>query len=371
MFRMSSHRRIRAPHWAVFAATGLIAGTAFATPGLATQTEISALTPGIVAGFNDETVQEFIRQNPEEGELRFTLSPEDRQQIVTLGLAAAAFRDVIVKNGFAGGDALTDKDTAVLSKALDLGPAGPPPALWRSFFEGSVLALGDALAPVKRVGFYNPVVDGWVMTDWAMKDDQLSLTVAHAVTGAVLRGEPEGEGQMPEWTRVTDVSVVGALAQSHKKAVETFRSIHPVASRQPPPAPQFDVHAQRRTIEVRLGALRRSLNVLGRPALMAATRQFLDALYSGSPMRLAGLIKGGSTASVHWVNGLLTPLRDRFQPTGVMRQADALTVMFGVPENGRWVLMARYGGAADGGAPELDSVSFIDLVTAEKARAEP
>lgn len=371
MLSMSLEPRTRLRRSMLRLGACLIFATGFSAPGFANAIEISALTPGVVAGFNDETIQDFIRQNPDDGELRFNLSVEDRQEIVALGLVAAEFRQAIVRRGLAQGGSLTDDAKALLTGALGLGQGGPPPVLWETFFAGSVVSLGNALGSAKRVGFYNPVVDGWLMTDWTATDAGLSLTGAHVVTGAVLRGETEDTIEMPTWTKVSDMSVVGALAESHRKSVESFRAIHPVASREPLPSPEFDTRAQRQAVEIRLGALRRSLSVLGRPALTSATQQFLDALYSGDPMRLADLVDGGSTASVHWVNGLLTPMRDQFRPTGVVRQGDDVTVMFGIPQNGRWLLLARYGQAEANGAAKLTAVSFIDLVTAENGRAVP
>ena len=143
---------------------GLVSAMALAVPSLATAVEIAAITPELVTGFNTESVQNFIVRHPSEGELKFGLSAEDRQRIVQLGLTAVEFRAAMVAAGASEGGAVSESDLGTFSAALELGPEGPLSALWRSFFRGSIVSMGHALAPVKRVGFYNPLVDGWLMT---------------------------------------------------------------------------------------------------------------------------------------------------------------------------------------------------------------
>ena len=60
---------------------GLVSALALVVPNLATAVEISAITPALVAGFNAESVQDFVLKQPYEGELKFGLSAEDRQRI--------------------------------------------------------------------------------------------------------------------------------------------------------------------------------------------------------------------------------------------------------------------------------------------------
>ncbi len=346
---------------------GLVSALAMA--GLAGPAQGAGDT-ALATGFNEASIQEFILENPDEDESKLALAAEDRQRIVQLALTAVAFRQAMAETGPSEAGAVRENDLALFATALELAPEGPLAALWRSFFQGTIVSMGHGLAPVKRVGFYNPLVDGWLMTDWSETDEGLTLTEVHSVTGGVLRGEPVTGLDLPAWTRMDDKSVLGAVALAHDQAAQAFWSIHPLTAQRPAPVPTFDTHAQRQIIESRLGAVRRSLNALGRPAFESATREFLDSLYSGDPMRLANLVEGGSTASVHWVNGLLTPLRLQFRPTGVFHHPGGVTVAYGVPDNGRWLLFARYR-PEEADALVLNSVDFIDLVTAEKGRAEP
>jgi hypothetical protein len=116
--------------------------------------------------------------------------------------------------------------------------------------------------------------------------------------------------------------------------------------------------------------MRRSLSVLNQPAYLDATRSFLDGVDSGDPTELAALVDGADTASLHWVSGLLTPIRSRFQPTGVIRQNEGVTVLFGIPQNGRWVLVANYGLEPGDQPLSLQSIGFVDLNVAESWRTE-
>lgn len=341
-----------------------------APPAVGAQVEITAVNRETVAEFTATFIKEFTRQNPDEAELTFGLAPEQRQAIVELAVTAAEFREAMAAAASGQGGAAAQDDIDLFTKSLELGPDGPPPALWRSFFQGSVIAVGHALAPVKRAGFYNALVDGWILADWAPDKEGLSLVGVRAVPGAVVRYQEVTGIQLPPWTRMTDESVITALGAAHREAMRAFKARYPlVSTRQPPDSAADRRRSDRQIVESRLGAMRRSLGILGRPAFVAATRAFLDSVDSGDPRRLRSLIagKGPASAVVHRVSGLLTPIRSQFRPTGVVHRPDGITVMFGVPVNGRWVLAARYKPEKGDEALVLQSIGFIDLISAEKS----
>ncbi len=343
-----------------------------APPALGAQADVAVLNPATVADFTTAFIRDFSQRNPDEAELTFGLSPEERQAIVEFAVTAAEFREAMAATTPAPDAAVAEGDIDVFTTALELGPDGPPPALWRSFFEGSVIAVGHALAPVKRAGFYNPLVDGWIMADWVADDDGLSLAGVYAVPGSVVRFQEVAGIELPGWTLMTDESVVTALAVTHGEAMRAFKTRYPLTATERPLDSAADSRrSDRQIVESRLGAMRRSLGVLGRPAFVVATRAFLDGVDSGDPRRLRSLIAGeGPAAAVHRVSGLLTPIRTQFKPIGVVRRPDGITVVFGVPTNGRWVLAARYSPENGDEALVLQSVGFIDLISAEKGRTE-
>ncbi len=357
---------------AALLAAGLASvAAAGAAPVFAAQGGIVAFDPQSVAAFNAGTIKKFTEENPLEGELAFGLTAERRQAILDLVAVAAEFRQGMAAEGAEISEPVSRKDLDLFAKAFELGPDGPPPALWRSFFQGSVAYVGHALAPVKRVGFYNPVVDGWVMTDWSKGDEGLELSGVRAVPGEVIRGRPVNRFELPAWMKMAEESAVTALAKGHRDSVHGFTRRHPLLAKRPPSdraAAGRKIH--RRIVESRLGAIRRSLSALGRPAILSATKELLASIDSGDPARLRRLTNGNGSVPVQWVTGLLTPIRSQLRPTGVLRRPDGLTVVFGVPTNGRWILVAGYA-PEDGEKPVArQSVAFLDLVTAENWRPD-
>ncbi len=332
---------------------------------------VVAFNPQSVAAFNAETIKKFTAENPLKGELAFGLTAERRQAILDLVAVAADFRLGMAADSAEPGEAVSRKDLDFIAKALELGPDGPPPALWRSFFRGSLAYVGHALAPVKRIGFYNPVVDGWVMTNWSERDERLELVGVRAVPGEIIRGRPADGFEPPAWMKMADESELTALALGHRDSVHAFKKRYPLLAKWPPSDSAADGRKSHRPIiESRLGVIRRSLSALGRPTFFSAINDLLASIASGDPARLRSLMSGDGDTPVQWVTGLLTPVRTQFRPTGVLRRPDGVTVLFGVPRNGRWILIARYGPDDSDRPPVVQSVAFLDLLTAEDWRPE-
>ncbi len=349
------------------AATALVSLTA--TPSAGAEMKIASLNPRTVSGFIDD----FAKRNPDDTSLVFGLSPEQRRAIAEVASAAAGFRAAMAAKGREPVDSISGKNIELFNRSLELNRNGPPPALWRSFFQGTVLAIGHALAPVKRTGFYNPLVDGWIIADWSAAEKGLTLVGVRAVPGDVLRGQPADDTQLPQWTRMAGKSAVTALAETTKEAMRGFEKRYPLASAQAPLDRAADrTRSDRLAVESRLGVMLRSLAVLGQPDFASATRSLLESVDSGDPRQLRSLIagEGPTSAAVHRVSGLLTPIRSQIRPTGVVRRSDGVTVLFGVPTNGRWLLTARYRPGGEDRALELQSIAFIDLIAADSGSVE-
>lgn len=358
----------QAPATGLLAAGLVVAAVLSASPLSADSSSnpgVSALPPNLDGGFNQDSVSAFTERNAD----ALGFSSAERQVIGALVLPVIDLRRALAGEALPAGSLVGPKEVGLVERALELGPDGPPPQLWLSFFQGSTVALGRALAPIKRAGFYNAAVDGWILTDWRETAAGLELVAVTPLAGGVAPG-PVEEVALPAWTGMVQESVASALAQGHDTALKLFRADNPLLSTEPPSAPVENVRGHRIVIESRLGTMRRSLSVLNQPSYINATRSFLDSVDSGDPTQLAALVDGADTASLHWVAGLLIPLRSRFQPTGVIRQNDGVTVLFGIPQNGRWVLVANYGLKLGDQPLSLQSIGFVDLNVAESWRAE-
>ena len=72
-------------------------------------------------------------------------------------------------------------------RAVFAGLIGDDVGLWRGFFRGSIATLGHAMAERPRAGYYNPLVDGWVVVDFERSaSGGLALAAVRAFPGTAL-----------------------------------------------------------------------------------------------------------------------------------------------------------------------------------------
>ena len=134
-------------------AAGLVAIMALAATARAGPREVVALSPELVAAFNAQTIREFTENNPDAAALRFGLPAEAQQRLARLAVTVAAFRSALAADAPKLDTTAAESDLELFQASMELGPDGPLAVLWRSFFRGSSVTIGRALAPGSRVGF--------------------------------------------------------------------------------------------------------------------------------------------------------------------------------------------------------------------------
>lgn len=271
-------------------------------------------------------------------------------------------------------------DTPVLTQAFAPHPPGAldallatkwyarAPAIWRYFFRYTVIHVGRLDAPVSRVGFYNPLVDGWVIADWTWSDaDEPRLWWTQVTAGETMRGEHISGADPIAWTTGRRGPVVAAQQAIVAESAAAFASAHPALAASPPPAFRAGPAAalDREMVELRLlvGLLHVNKHA-ATPEVAALTSEFLDALGAGAEAKLAGLANGVGAQSLHRVAGLSSLQRRRLELAAWYPAPNGGIAIFAVPMVARSLILARYS-TGKIAPPKIDGLVVFDPAPGE------
>lgn len=345
---MDRTRLLSIPLVAAVAALGIAAGAHAAAP---------------IDRFNADTVDAFIEIEQSDASTWSRLTDEEKLQVTRLAQTGEALRRLIVVD-VPGLKALLEPAHAPrLVELLGRPDDAPTVRLWQRFYEGSVLHIGNGLSEKPRIGYYNPIVDGWVMTDWRREGDTFALTKAWVASGERVRAQAQPAAATLGWT-AKGGSLASALAENYRASITAFERAHPAFSWLAP----ADAANQQDSALVadRLGLVNWTLASLTADAgYEPALSRLRQTIASGDSAALRSLVHTDKAMPVEWISGLSSAMRSNFRPTAVFERSDGLTVTLGVPFSGRWVLVADYVGR--GPSPELDSLVFFDLSSVERS----
>lgn len=342
-----------------FLCTLILSGVIASTLGAASAAFAAAPTDR----FNAETVDAFIELDQSESSTWSRLSDEEKLQITRLAQTGEALRRLIVVD-VPGLKALLEPAHAPrLAELLGRPDDAQTIRLWQRFYEGSVLHIGNGLSESPRIGYYNPIVDGWVMTDWQRQGDSFALAKAWIATGERVRAQSLPTGVVPGWTGKGG-SLASALADNYRASVTAFERAHPAFSWLAPA--DVAITQDNAAVADRLSLVNWMLASLAIDAgYEPALSRLRQTIASGDAVALKSLVHTDSAMPVEWIAGLSSAMRSTFRPTAVFERSDGLTVTFGVPFSGRWVLVADYIGR--GASPQLESLVFFDLSSVERS----
>lgn len=255
--------------------------------------------------------------------------------------------------------ALSAPERAVLA-----GLIGDDVGLWRGFFRGSIATLGHAMAERPRAGYYNPLVDGWVVVDFERSPGGgLRPVAVTAFPGAALAPVPaDGRGVRPPWLLRRDLAMPSSLALASAANVAAFERAWPpldeAAGGQALPADG------RATVAERLALTDVAVrSFLDDPAYAAIGRQILAYIAKGDGDGLARMTDRPAAEHampLQRIGTLSTPARRTFELRGIYRHAGGMMMAFGSPYSGNWLIFADLD-VSDSAAPRLNDVVAVDL----------
>ena len=323
-----------------------------------------ALAADVNRGFDAAVVRDFATNG---GAHRLPpIGPAERERLLALTKAANAFR------GMMAGDieslrAALDEDERALLGLIDDPADAIGRAVWTYFFQGSVIAIGHGMAETSRIGFYNPIVDGWILADFRRSaSGGHRLAALEGALGETLRGVRGRELEPPEWTQTPDAPLALALGRTYARAVAAFEAAYPPLAATPP---------QRRAGAGQTTLVRGRVLLLGStvasleadPAYKAAVDRLERAIAAGDPGALRALVTQKTAVPVQRVTAVPAAVRALLRPTGAYRGPGGFTVTLGTPYTGRLVVFADLGEPAGGGEPWVDNLLLLDLAQAEGA----
>lgn len=295
-----------------------------------------------IRGFNPDSVRARIGAG--EATAVPSLSEAARSRVPRLDRTAQALRLNLARDP-AALLALLDEDerataTGVLSDGSSEG--------WRYFFAGSTVLVGGIEAETVRVGFYNPMVDGFVLVDLHDTGASFRLTGMQAMTGAAMRGDAVAADAAPGWVRVRGQPAPVAMVEAAGAAAGAFERRYPMSSNAPAPLAGTNdrLVADRSALSVSLIS-----TVLDYPEWSTVLSAFDPRLRPD-----AGLARHPAVAALPEV-----AQRD-LRLGGVIRGESDSMATFYSPAAPRLVLFVDMKGGAGDTRPELGRAALVDVL---------
>jgi hypothetical protein len=246
---------------------------------------------------------------------------------------------------FAGSDAKGSPVEALVA----LPGVKAVPFVWRRFFRDSMIVLGRPGGVHVRAGFYNALMDLWVLTEWeavppgARSGGFVRLGRAWAASGEAIRDSQAVVGPVPTWTDDGTSTPPRALIRAVHASLRAFDYLD--AADIPPgwdtaftSEPEYRTGLATRLLDA-AGSL---LHVDAEPLRTPVTR-LLTAIRTANAPELARAFPRLAGFDGQVLDQLPPSWRERFEVTAVASTSAGPVVTFGIPGAGRWVLMSQLG----------------------------
>ncbi len=256
-------------------------------------------------GFDDKSISQFVRQHSAGNVNPLRLDKAQLAKRDFLYGFGNWFRLIAATDSTRLRRTFAPRDKATLAQLLDTKANRDAPGIWRYFFRSSLIYVGLLESPVVRIGFYNPIVDGWVMTNWSWRGREIKLADVQVVSGEAMRGDKVTDATHVAWVARKQGSLTGNIRDTTGIAGFAFARAHLMLGIQPPRfrrSPKTD-HS-RAVVESRLVGMLANLNQHYRSAPMtAASENLVKAVATGDTAALAPLTASVAPLSLHRIDG--------------------------------------------------------------------
>ena len=203
--------------------------------------------------------------------------------------------------------------------------------LWKHFFEGSTIFIGNGLSDTKRVGYHNAFVDGWVLTNWTKKGDTYRLTGLTTRTGEALLGS-QAQIYAP-WFTDAGRPLVVAFYDNASKSAATFKNKYPeTSSTSPGSIPSFK-KSDYKILKNRLRLAGASIvSMVDDKDWNALLVRFLKAYHKGDSKAIKRLVKAkDQVAPLERLASIPADIRASQRLMNVARRDNELTALYASP----------------------------------------
>ena len=237
------------------------------------------------------------------------------------------------------------------------------PEAWAFFFAGSFVLVGDAMASAPVIAFYNPWLDGALITRWV--DGERGPQMAEAALWIASSFPARDDGIVPRLARwIHDAGTAPlpiALGTRYQQFLDAFAQAYPPQGTGKGPRLRTPDQAVARDF-VELQAIGVMQNLIGIAHLdgEAGSRivEFVDSLQQGDREALLSQLGSDQADVADMLLGLPAGLRERLVGIYALTSPRTALVAFGVPDLPRYFILGQF---ATGSDRTLVSVSVHDL----------
>ena len=255
-------------------------------------------------------------------------------------------------------------------------------ALWSYFFAHCQVFVGLARSEAPIVGFYNPLVDYWLFTQWSAVGDSAGnkpqVLATWILPGNLLIAPDAGtEGSLkpePPWIRAAkSVPLTTSLTLFATESAEAFLETYPVDSATPaaPVRVEYTDDDLRRLLRDRLATMVATVITLTASNDLGPLHDtVLRSLKNQDIETLRGLARG---YDLPVAPGAVTAMKPEFRtgllPAALLDLGRDKIVISGREDNGTWYLVTHYGDL--GGHAYVKAITYVNALKIEDVNRLP
>ncbi len=243
--------------------------------------------------------------------------------------------------------------------------------LWSYFFRNTQIYYGNLKNSHPIVGYYNPLIDFWLLTIWDNSEPNPVLIKTAVTPGSVFHIDEfitsPDIGEIPAWVVALPYKeLVKSLPFFSQNGVEGFERKYPVTGESEPYLPSLHTSQKdvRKALGKRLAAFFSSiLEFQGNEILNRTYIATLEAVRK-SDVRALRTLSGGSTQMpIEAIVKFPELLRTELEPVFYLQGEDFQVVLSSHQRDGRWYLVTAFSNEANrGGKLKLEGIAFIDVL---------
>lgn len=291
---------------------------------------LAFILAGPVSAETDEISPDGIRAFVSRNALPATSSENDRMRFGTVVLLGNLLHQE-------GGADFSKVRSRVGEDAYDRFLSAAPvknTELWSQFMQGATVLIGRGLSDRPVLGFYNALVDGFIVLSLERREDKLFVLDMVAITGQSLRGAAHV-------TRPTVTRLPSPILANYALSAQAFNKLYPADARAKSPV-QFDDNAAQSSVEIlkRSGMLKAQKTAITKnAALTGLLEDFTEAAAESDVARLQGLFPADTVSPPEWVANVPAALRKDLTLLAAFRKEAGYQFVLASPAASRFVVL--------------------------------
>ncbi len=274
---------------------------------------------------------------------------------------------VIFRQGATGSDLSKTVERFDAAKALSFITSSESfqktPAVWSYFFCGTVVLGGNMESSKPVVAFYNPFLDGVLLTQWTRQDGESRLVAADFRIGSEMAGQKSANPKLAWWLlEIGKRPLPVVLKEQYTAFVNAFTKIYPVDSHAVAKlTASKDVAGVRAIIERQAAAVFLNLIALEKPSSSSFSPELKllkKALAQDNAKSLAKLMPAKNLMTAEEIIKQPANLRQRAVPIYALITPANLIVLLAPSAAPRFCLLAEY---ARKPSPHLEALIPYDM----------